>query len=84
MEYTHICKKEVFLFSFKKILFFNYSLHSCYFVLDSGVQYSGQAITYFKKWSLWCIQYPLSTRQNYYNIIDYIHYAVLYVPVIIL
>ena len=65
-------------------LVFNYSLQAYYSVLVSAVQHSGSTITYFTKCFSWYFQSPPGPVYAYYDIIDSISYALLYIPVTIL
>ena len=49
--------------------------------LVSHVQHSSHTIVYFIKCSLWYFQYPPGTIHSYYNIIYYIPYDVIYIPI---
>ena len=75
--------QQIFFFCIKK-LFFNYNLHSIFFVLFLGVQPNGQTIIYFTKWSPQYFQYLPDTTYSYYNVIDCILYLVVYLPVTVL
>ena len=55
-----------------------------YFVSVSGVQPRNQTITYFTKHSLSHFQNSTDTIRSYYNIIDYIPCAVVYISITIL
>ena len=55
-----------------------------YSVLVSDVQYSGETIVDFTEGPPWYFTYTSGPVQSYYDIIDYISYAITYIPVTIL
>ena len=55
-----------------------------HFVLVSGAQHMDLITIRFSKCSPQYFQYPPGTIHSYYNIIDYIPYAVFYIPMTVL